>query len=219
MTQQSLRTTLYINMKKSYSAIFCLGIALFLFLSGVLLGTYYFHPVRTSSPLLNTSTTTTQEVAATETKEYKSEKFKFTIQYSSLINDIQEESDRVTFRVKDDPEMFGQGFSVLIEKTPYQTTAEWLKAQPKGATKNGVSQIVWIDQNEGEGAKTIITKYVAYDTAEDGHLIYRKGLYAVCVKNEMLYTIPLTASGSFSADEDPFIILGEINLASSLHAW
>jgi hypothetical protein len=213
-------TTFYISMKKSYSTMIYLGIALFLFLSGVLLGSYYFHPVHTSSPLLNTSTTTTTEgITATETKEYRSEKFKFTIQYSSLINDIQEESDRVTFRVKDDPEMFGQGFSVLIEKTPYKTTAEWLKMQSKGATKNGVSQIVWIDQNEGEGAKTIITKYVAYDTAEDGHLIYRKDLYAVCVKDETLYMIPLTASGSFGADEDPFIALGEIRLASSLHVW
>lgn len=196
------------------------GIVLFLFLGGVFLGSYYFYPVRTSSPLLNASTTTTTEgIIATETKEYRNEKLKFTVQYSSLIDDIQEESDRVTFRVKDDPEMFGQGFSVLIEKTPYKTTAEWLKMQPKGATKNGISQIVWIDQNGGEGAKTIIAKYVAYDTAEDGHLIYRKGLYVVCVKDGILYTIPLTASGSFGADEDPFISLDEMKLVSSLYVW
>jgi hypothetical protein len=152
-------------------------------------------------------------------KSYTNDTLRFLIQYPSYLNEVQEGSDRVIFRIKDDPGMGGSGFSVLTEKVSYNTTEEWLQAQPKGAAKDGIDKVVWLDRSDEAFTRLIVSRYVVSEYDEDHQPVYRKGLFTICVNNGMLYEIPLTPSESFDANEEPFISADEVALAVSLYVW
>jgi hypothetical protein len=124
-----------------------------------------------------------------ETKLYTNERLGFSIEYPAYLDEVQENPNSISFRIKDDGGL--SGFGILTEEVSFKTTEEWLEAQPKGSfSSDGYELFFWMDHSFRK--VVFVFKYVVYDREMDGQPIYGRYLYAVRVENGILYKFPLT---------------------------
>lgn len=169
-----------------------IGIAV-LVISAFVGGVFFAKP-----PLLTGTNPANQNDVAT-TKSYTNQQLHFTLQYPASFDDVEESPSKVTFRPKGAEDL--TGFGVLMEKTSYSTTQDWLKAQPKGsASSAGYQPVFWI--GGPSLGKLIVAEYIVVD--QNGRQpIYGKTLSMVVVQNGMLYKIPV--GHDFPTNETPAI--------------
>jgi hypothetical protein len=179
--------SLMLNMMKKEEAVLSIAGILFLLIAAFAGGMYFC----SVSDQESASPPVPAETQEAETKLYTNERLRFSIEYSPELNDIQEIGNKVVFHIKGENR---SGFGVLTERVPFNTTEEWLDAQPRGSlTSLGIEENLWLDRYAGGIGTALISQYVVVDYDGDGP-IYGKGLYAVRVNNGILYKIPLSSS-------------------------
>jgi hypothetical protein len=142
------------------------------------------------------------------TKLYSTNQLHFSIRYPAYLDDIQEEEGRVVFRMKNDPGL--SGFGVTTEKVPFNTTQDWLNAQPKGSASSAGYEAQLLLGGESDTA--LVSEYVVVDS-DMGKPIYGKIIEGLHVENGTLYKILFR--NQFHIDQIPRISAKMMDVISS----
>lgn len=133
--------------------------------------------------------------------DYVNKDLGFSLTLPAWVDDVRlPRPGSVTFTVKDESWM--AGFVIEVENTGFQSTADWLAAQPKGsATSTGVDPVLWIGSE-----KVVLSDYVVVDQ-DDDRLIYGKYTQLVVANRGRLYRFRFGHQGGVS---DPLKIEDDI---------
>lgn len=127
------------------------------------------------------------EAPSEKTRLYTNEQWNFSVRYPAELS-VSEEPNSVSFGYEDEP--WFSGYNVQTEETPFDSTEEWLEAQPKGNfSSEGYELILWLDSSQ---KTAIVAEYVEYDRRSDGTYIHGRYFYAVRIDNGILYKFPIS---------------------------
>lgn len=139
-------------------------------------------------------------------KTYVSKKLGLSFKYPKSYTSIHEQDNHVTLSADESDHW---AYELSVTTTSFNTTQEWLDAQPKGsATSTGYEPVLRIGDNI-----ILASVYVVVDY-NGNKPIYGKYLAAITIQNGIL--LEMSISGQLQPEDVPFIIHDAIAIVLSL---
>lgn len=150
-----------------------------------------------------------------DTKLYTNEQWHFSVRYPAMMDEITENPNSIVFGMKGDSWL--SGYVVNTKEAPFDSTKEWLDAQPKGDfSSEGYELILWLDHQQ---QTAVVAEYVEYDRRPDGTYVHGRYFYAVRIDNGILYKFHVGGAVQFEERGVPQISSDSLEFVHSFKPY